>query len=119
MKSDDKTKDKKKVRAPKITLKFTCPDCGSHDLRVFLRTAYYPLMLFDRIEVNPCDFEDYEMYDRGVSEWYSTDEWQGMEFQCGKCGLIPSFDDEVGQHRLAGGSELAEWLSMHCQQDEQ
>jgi hypothetical protein len=102
MKGDDKTKGKKKDRAHKLVLKFTCPDCGCHDLQGLVKPAHFSAMPISKIQVILDDSEGYEMYDREISEWDSTDECQILHFQCSNCGLIPSFDDEDGQHPLVG-----------------
>jgi hypothetical protein len=110
---------KGKGSVPRKVLRFTCPHCGSHDLRVLVLTAYYPVMSFDRVEVNPFDFQDCTMHHREHSDWYATDECEGFEFECGGCGHAPNFEDENGRHVIADASDLAKWLYVNCQQDDQ
>lgn len=97
-----------------MDLKFVCPLCGSPDLRTKFLEPRYPVSTLDKIEVDPRDIDLCHVYEREPSEFVPEDYFEGWEFWCDKCGLMPYLEES---HEEESQEEsLARWLLDNCPQ---
>jgi hypothetical protein len=97
-------------------LRFTCPMCGSQDLRTKFLEPYYPISTLDRIKVDPGNVDLCDLQERNPSEYEGAGHTDGWEFWCDKCHLVPRlepYDDEESAEE-----SLARWLLDNCPQDD-
>lgn len=102
----------------KLNLRFTCPQCGSRDLKLTLLCASYPTSTLDFLEVDPDCFEDSEVHEREPygEHWSSGND--GWEFECANCGRTPQIEIDGKKRPLWNEEELAAWLIEHCPQED-
>jgi len=103
----------------KLNLRFTCPECGSQDLRITLLCAFYPTSTLDFLEVDPDGPDDFELHEREPYDQRCSSHNDGWEFECAGCGATPAIERDGEQVPVADEEELAEWLLEHCPQDDQ
>jgi hypothetical protein len=99
-----------------IELRFTCPLCGSQDLRTKFLEPYYPISTLDSIELDPNGVDLCHLNEWEPSEYEGAGYSDGWEFWCDKCDLVPKLE-QFGEDE---GSEesLARWLLDNCPQDD-
>ena len=99
-----------------MELKFTCPMCGSKDLRTMFMEPYYPISTLDNIEVDPGNVDLSVLNEREPSEYEGQGHTDGWAFWCDKCHLVPRL--EPNDEEETPEESLARWLLDNCPQDD-
>ena len=97
----------------KLTLRFVCPKCGSGDLRETMLEVSYPIRLIEKIEVNPDDLEDIEVFDNGDEEYYHTGDMHGCQYSCEGCGMELTYEEDGKELEVENEFQLVQWLLKH------
>jgi len=120
MEMHDKTgKRSAESREPRTKLRFTCPRCGSKDLRITLLCAFYPTSTLDFLEVDTDGPDNFELHERDPYGEHCSSHNDGWEFECAGCGATPAIERDSEQVPVEDEEELAEWLLMHCPQEDE
>lgn len=94
-------RDEEAMEQPRSKMfRFTCPNCGEHDLREIVTGM-----------VEDCGVKG--VFDDGEIAWgrYRTvDDDEEVQFQCDHCGYELDDDDDL----ISDGKALAKWLLGHC-----
>ena len=82
----------------RVELRFICPVCGGRKLRETLLEVSYPIRSIEKIEVNPDDLEEVEVFDSGEEEYYHSGHVDGWRYTCAQCGQELTYEEEGQEH---------------------
>ena len=103
----------------KLSLRFVCPQCGCGDLRETMLEVSYPIRLIQKIEVNPDDPEDIQVFDNGDEEYYHTGDMHGFQYSCEGCGMELTYEEDGKERGVENEFQLVQWLLKNCPQSDE